>query len=82
MPIALSDKQIQIVNGLLELDEGDTEQNFIADKAGCSIRQVQRIKANIIKYGNPRGLVRKKERQKKISKEAGTVSGYHFSISR
>jgi hypothetical protein len=82
MPNALSDKQIQIVKGLLELDVGDTEQNYIADKAGCSIRQVQRIKSNIIKYGNPRGPGKKKEKQRKICQEAGMVSGSYFSMNR
>jgi hypothetical protein len=75
MPDPLSDRQIEIVKALLELDEGDTQQNYIADQAGCSVRQVQRIKSNIIKHGNPRGLVRRKEKRKKISSEAGRDQG-------
>jgi hypothetical protein len=44
MPPALSDMQLDIVKTMLT---GKFDQGKIADAAGCSIRQVKKIKKNI-----------------------------------
>ena len=48
MPPALSDMQLDIVKTMLT---GKFDQGKIADTAGCSIRQVKKIKKNIHTFG-------------------------------
>ena len=52
MPPALSDTQLDIVKTMLT---GKFDQGKIADAAGCSIRQVKKIKKNIRTFATTKG---------------------------
>ena len=56
MPLALSETQLDIVKTMLE---GKFDQAKIAEAASCSIRQVKRIKKNIITFGLSKASKRK-----------------------
>ena len=56
MPLALSETQLDIVKAMLE---GKFDQAKIAEAASCSIRQVKRIKKNIITFGISKASKRK-----------------------
>jgi transposase len=48
MPQALAHEKAQVIRGMLELDLPHAD---IATRANVSLRQVRRIKHNIIRYG-------------------------------
>ena len=71
MPPALSDMQLDIVKTMLT---GKFDQGKIADAAGCSIRQVKKIKKNIHTFGTAKAPKLKAQgRPRVVTQEAVEV---------
>ena len=79
MPPALSDTQFNIVKTMLT---GTFDQGKIADAAGCSIRQVKRIKKNIRTFGTAKTPKLKAQRRPRlVTREAAEVFSLFFHIN-
>ena len=79
MPPALSDTQFNIVKTMLTRT---FDQGKIADAAGCSIRQVKRIKKNIRTFGTAKTPKLKVQgRLQVVTREAVEVLSLFFHLN-
>ena len=79
MPPALSDMQLDIVKTMLT---GKFDQGKIADAAGCSIRQVKKIKKNIRTFGTTKASKLKAQgRPRVVTREAVEVLSLFFHLN-
>ena len=80
MPPALSDTQLDIVKTMLtrKFDQGK-----IADSAGCSIRQVKKIKKNICTFGTAKAPKLKVQgRPRVVTREAVEVLSLFLYLNK
>ena len=80
MPPALSDMQLDIVKTMLT---GKFDQGKIADAAGCSIRQVKKIKKNIRTFGTTKAPKLKAQgRPRVVTQEAVEVLSLFLHLNK